>query len=67
MQIISINKNSKKRRMIMRQEVRYGFPEDFLWGGATAANQIEALIRETAKVCPPQIMLPIKIPIQREK
>ena len=27
------------------------FPNDFLWGGATAANQLEGAYNEGGKVC----------------
>jgi len=33
----------------MKQEVNFGFPEGFLWGGATAANQIEGAYKEDGK------------------
>lgn len=33
----------------MKQEVNYGFPDGFLWGGATAANQIEGAYKEDGK------------------
>lgn len=29
------------------------FPKDFLWGGATAANQCEAHGRQAARALPP--------------
>ena len=33
------NTNYKKRRTKMDFKVRNEFPKNFLWGGATAANQ----------------------------
>jgi len=33
----------------MMKELKNGFPEDFLWGGATAANQIEGAFDEDGK------------------
>ncbi|CAH2715350.1 Aryl-phospho-beta-D-glucosidase BglH [Neobacillus rhizosphaerae] len=33
----------------MMRELKKGFPEDFLWGGATAANQIEGAFDEDGK------------------
>lgn len=33
-----------------------GFSKDFLWGGATAANQYEGGIIAAEEVCPPQTL-----------
>ena len=36
-----------------------GFPQNFLWGGATAANQYEGATRRTEKALQSRILLPM--------